>query len=178
MIKGQLTPAQLVNATGKWLPVADQARDLAKQADHAYKLFTRLLDICEYQLNARDNDEWNPREITRSRKAFDEHRHALAQQLREVRYYQRQAAWLTDRFPNGTLVDVPGLVMLADKKDIEQHEWSLTLGRYVGVAPEEVDEDFDFEESIKDIHIELEGLNEEAAALASTISKNFRELIG
>ena len=48
----------------------------------------------------------------------------------------------------------------------------------MGVAQEEVDEDFDFEEAIKDIHIELEGLNDEAAILAASISKNFKELIG
>ena len=41
---------------------------------------------------------------------------------------------------------------------------------------EEVDEDFDFEETLKDIHIELSGLNEEAVQLAAQIAKNFEEL--
>ena len=36
-------------------------------------------------------------------------------------------------------------------------------GRYVGVAPEEEDEDFDFEETLRSIHVDLKGLNEEAA---------------
>lgn len=36
---------------------------------------------------------------------------------------------------------------LVDIADIEAADWSLTPGRYVGVAPEEVDEDFDFEVS-------------------------------
>ncbi|MBV1900042.1 MAG: hypothetical protein KUG56_00050, partial [Kordiimonadaceae bacterium] len=49
-------------------------------------------------------------------------------------------------------------------------------GRYVGVAPEIEDEDFDFEEVLSDIHIELKGLNEEAAILAAKIQKNFEEL--
>jgi type I restriction enzyme M protein len=44
------------------------------------------------------------------------------------------------------------------------------------VAPEEVDEDFDFEEALKDIHIELEGLNQEAVELAAQIAQNFKEL--
>ena len=39
------------------------------------------------------------------------------------------------------------------------NDWSLTPGRYVGVAPEEEDEDFDFEEALRDIHVELEDLN-------------------
>ncbi len=56
------------------------------------------------------------------------------------------------------------------------NNWSSTPGRYVGVAPEEVDEDFDFERSFCDIHIQPEGLNAEAVKLAKTIKKNFLEL--
>jgi type I restriction enzyme M protein len=43
----------------------------------------------------------------------------------------------------------------------------------VGVAPAEVDEDFDFKQALKDIHLELADLNEEAVALAAKIQKNF-----
>jgi len=93
-----------------------------------------------------------------------------------VRYFHRQAAWLIERFPEAKLVNVPGLVKLVDKTELEKNDWSLTPGRYVGVAPEEVDEDFDFEETMREIHLELEGLNEEAAELAKTIAKNFKEL--
>ncbi|MEZ5573112.1 MAG: hypothetical protein R3E64_13950 [Halioglobus sp.] len=59
---------------------------------------------------------------------------------------------------------------------VKANDWSLTPGRYVGVAPEIEDEDFDFEETLRDIHIELKGLNEEAATLATQIQKNFEEL--
>ena len=47
---------------------------------------------------------------------------------------------------------------LVDRATIEAHDWSLTPGRYVGVAPEEEDEDFDFEETLRAIHIDLKGL--------------------
>ena len=69
-----------------------------------------------------------------------------------------------------------GLVKLVTIKEIEANDWSLTPGRYVGVAPEEEDGDFDFEDALRDIHVELEGLNAEAAELAATIKKNFKEL--
>ncbi len=68
------------------------------------------------------------------------------------------------------------MVKLVDKTEIEAADWSLTPGRYVGVAPEEVDEDFDFEEALRDIHIELQGLNNEAVELAEKIARNFEEL--
>ena len=72
--------------------------------------------------------------------------------------------------------DVVGLVKLVDLKEPEENDWSLTPGRYVGIAPEEEDEDFDFEETIREIHLELDDLNAEAAILAATIKKDFEEL--
>ena len=69
-----------------------------------------------------------------------------------------------------------GLAKLVDRAEIEGNDWCLTPGRYVGVAPEEEDEDFDFEEALRGIHVELEDLNAEAVKLAATIKKNFKEL--
>ncbi len=84
--------------------------------------------------------------------------------------------WLQTRFPDAELADVEGLVRLVDRSEIEANDWSLTPGRYVGVAPPEVDDEFDFEETLKNIHLELAGLNDEAAELATTIQVNFEEL--
>ena len=44
------------------------------------------------------------------------------------------------------------------------------------MVPEEEDDDFDFEEALRYIHIGLKGLNEEAVALAARIARNFEEL--
>ena len=65
---------------------------------------------------------------------------------------------------------------LVDRAEIAANDWSLTPGRYVGVAPEAVDEEFDFEEALREIHLELEDLNAEAVKLAAEIAKNFEEL--
>jgi len=61
-------------------------------------------------------------------------------------------------------------------ESIEANDWTLTPGRYVGVAPEEEDENFDFEETLREIDVKLEGLNAEAVQLAEKIRKNFQEL--
>ena len=124
----------------------------------------------------RENDLWVSREITRARKAADEARQIAVEQLKQVRYFHKQAVWLTERFPDAVLRDVEGLVKLVDRSELEANDWSLTPGRYVGVAPEEEDDGFDFEEALRDIHIELEGLNAEAVELAAKIKKNFEEL--
>jgi len=71
---------------------------------------------------------------------------------------------------------VPGLCKVVTRADIEAADWSLTPGRFVGVAPAEVDEDFDFEQTLRDIHLELADLNRESVDLALRIQTNFEEL--
>ena len=73
--------------------------------------------------------------------------------------------------------DVEGLVKLVSRKEIEKNDWSLTPGRYVGVAPIEQDDDFNFEKRLQEIHDELELLNAEAVILAEIIQTNFTELM-
>ena len=155
--------------------LAQQSRDLVKQADHVNKLVNRLVDLCEKELGAKDSSLWVNGEINRAKKAVEFTRQEAVEQLQLVRYYYRQAEWLLERFPDGEYRDVPGLVKLVDRKEIKANDWSLTPGRYVGVAPEEQDEDFDFEEALREIHVELEGLNEEAFKLSEVISQKFKE---
>ena len=62
-----------------------------------------------------------------------------------------------------------------DRAETAAHECSLTSGGRVGV-PREEEEDFDFEEALWSIHIDLVGLNEEAAGLAARLARNFEAL--
>ena len=162
----------------RFAPLADNSRDLVGQADQLYKLVNRLIETCEQECDAKSSDAYDARGVTRARKAADDARRAAVEQLDQVRYFHRQASWLTERFPKGKLRDVEGLVKLVDRAEIEANDWSLTPGRYVGVAPEEEDEDFDFKEALREIHLELEDLNAEAVVLAEKIRKNFRGVGG
>lgn len=156
--------------------VAKKSRELGRQTDQIYRLALRLIELCEKKLNARGNDFWARKEINQSKKTLDEKRKSCVEQLRQARYFHRQARWLQERFPDAKLRDVEGLVKLVGIDEIEKNDWSLTPGRYVGVAPEEVDEDFDFEETMRAIHAELSELNAEAVELAEQIAGNFEEL--
>ena len=156
--------------------MAERCRDLTKQIDLAAKLAGRAVDIAVKELDARDSDLWVNADVTRARRALEGNRAEAVEALRQARYFVRQADWLQERFPDAELRDVEGLVKLVDRAEIEEHDWSLTPGRYVGVAPEEEDEDFDFEEALRSIHIDLKGLNEEAADLAARIARNFEEM--
>ena len=175
-------------------PMAESSRSLVEQAELLYKLVARLIETGEkgdgilatkgtkgVQLAPASSkaqkvsDAWN--NLVRARRAIDDARQRVVAQLEQVGYFWRQARWLTERFPDAKLRDVEGLVKLVDRAEIEANDWSLTPGRYVGVAPEEADEDFDFAEALRDIHVELKALNAEAVTLATTIEKNFEELL-
>ena len=156
--------------------VAERCRDLTKQIDLPAKLAGRAIDIAVRELEAQKSNLWASAEIGRVRRALEDKRHDAVESLRRTRYFVRQADWLQERFPGAELRDVEGLVKLVDHSEIEVHDWSLTPGRYVGVAPEEEDGDFDFEEALRSIHVDLTSLNEEASKLAARIARNFEEL--
>ncbi|MDP2237473.1 MAG: class I SAM-dependent DNA methyltransferase [Bacteroidales bacterium] len=164
--------------------IAHLCKALRKPQD---KLIKQLLDAIstaakEYQLNKnKDWKELNLKEQLDQLKALqqqlsgnpDEEEPGL---LHETEYFYKQAHWLTSRFPNGIYTDVEGLCKVVSQAEIEAKDWSLSPGRYVGVDTS-TDDDFDYEERLNEIHIELEGLNEEAFALAKTISENFKTVL-
>ena len=156
--------------------VTQRCRDLTKQIDLATKLAGRAVDVAVKELEARESDHWDSSNINKALKALENSRNKAVEALRRTQYYVRQADWLQERFPEAELRNVEGLVKLVDSSEIEAHGWSLAPGRYVGVAPEEEDEDFDFEETLRSIHNDLKDLNDKAAKLAARIGRNFKDL--
>jgi type I restriction enzyme M protein len=167
---------KLTEAFKELSPLAEENNKLIKEAELMYRLANRLIDACLNTYNAKENDKWNTREISNLKKQVEEARDKAVNQLKLARYFYHQAVWLIERFPEGKLRDVEGLVKLVDKAELKENDWSLTPGRYVGVAPEEEDPDFDFGETMRTIHTELEDLNAQAADLAKKISENFKKL--
>jgi type I restriction enzyme M protein len=157
-------------------PFAEENNKLIKEAELMYRLVNRLINMLLNTYNAKESDKWNTREIANLKKQVEEARNKAINQLKLTRYFHHQAEWLVERFPEGKLRDVEGLVKLVDTAELKENDWSLTPGRYVGVAPEEEDPDFDFGETMRTIHAELEGLNEQASDLAKKISENFKQL--
>ena len=147
--------------------------DLASNAKHLVKasndIFKAITAHCEtHKLN---KGRLNPT------KALGLLKGDVTEILKQVSYFHHHADWLQSRFPDAVLCDVEGLVKLVDQTDLEENDWSLTPGRYVGVAAEIEDEDFNFEETMTEIHKEIEELNSEAATLAATIKSNFEDFI-
>jgi len=159
-----------------FVTLADGLKGLSKQTEQIVRLAVRSAEIAEKDLDAKKHTVWDGRIMNNRKKELEELRRQTAEQLWLTRYYYKQVVWLESRFPEAKLVDVLGLVKLVDRAEIEKNDCSLTPGRYVGVAPQEVDEDFDFDQTMRDIHLELADLNSEAAKLAQMIQTNFEEL--
>ena len=96
---------------------------------------------------------------------------ALEDKLETARQYE----WLTEKFGEGEYKDVLGLCKIATIQEIEEKNYSLTPGAYVGVAEAE-DDGVDFHERMTEIHAELKRLNDEANVLMSEILKGWEEL--
>ena len=85
--------------------------------------------------------------------------------------------WLTSKFGvEGDYQDVLGLCKIATTAEVEEKNFSLTPGAYVGVAEAE-DDGVDFHERMNEIHAELKKLNEEANVLMKDILKGWEEMV-
>jgi type I restriction enzyme M protein len=164
--------------------IAHLCKALRKPQD---KLIKQLLDAIstaakEYQLSKnKDWKELNLKEQLDQLKALQQQLSGNPNEdelglLHETEYFYKQANWLTSRFSEGIYTDVEGLCKVVSQAEIEAKDWSLSPGRYVGVDTT-TDDDFDYEERLNEIHIELEGLNEEAIALANAISETFKTVV-
>ena len=158
-------------------PLASAMRGLIKQIDLLFKLATRAAQAA---LNSRADDaateSFDRRAGSKLMKQLDEARKTAVEQMKATAYLHRQIVWLHERFPNAEMQDVLGLCKVVTRTEIEAADWSLTPGRFVGVAPAEVDEEFDFEQTMRDIHVELGDLNREAVELAKNIQESFEGL--
>lgn len=168
--------ADLYQSVELLVSLTESGRDLIGSADEVCKQAGRVIELCEKTQGTTDRRSGTVRGAFRAYKATDEARGKVVVQLERVLYYHQQAQWLVERFPDAELRDVEGLVKLVDCTEIKANDWSLTPGRYVGVAPEEENEDFDFRKNLRDIHEELENLNTYAVELALRIRENFIKL--
>lgn len=80
----------------------------------------------------------------------------------------KQNKWLKTHFPKNKYQDVEGLCKIASIEEIEEQDYSLTPGRYVGVKID-IDMDFDYKGRMQEIHKELVQLNTKANMLMQQI---------
>lgn len=103
----------------------------------------------------------------------------LHTEIRDSELWFIHIQWLQERFPKAQYEDITGLCKLATHAEVEEQDWSLNPGRYVGVVIEEDGKtEEDFISGLLEMNEELTRLNAEAKALEKTISRNVVLLAG
>ena len=146
----------------------EKALGILDSEEASYKKFIKeQQDTLKKRKGKKDKDE------LKAVIAFNEAELAVTLEAKDM---VNEAIWLTSKFGlEGEYQDVLGLCKIATIQEIEEKNYSLTPGAYVGVAEQE-DDGVDFHERMNEIHAELAQLNQEANALMDEIQKAWEEL--
>lgn len=152
------------NASLTWIDSPwDNNEDLAKKLNGQVERTKACVKLAEGKLKKR--------EIKPMRQAGDE----FCKILDGIQTVIKEYDWLTEKFGDGEYHDIAGLCKIATLEEIEEKNYSLTPGAYVGV-PELEDDGVDFHERMNEIHAELAKLHEEADVLMKEILKDWETL--
>lgn len=95
----------------------------------------------------------------------------VGEPLQDYKQALKDWHYLLEKFTDGQYVDVEGLCKIVDLAEVEENDYSLTPGRYVGYSIQ-VDEDFDYQKRMMEINSELLKLTVSANELMSRINGN------
>ena len=98
------------------------------------------------------------------------HKKLLKQEIAD--YKQRIKDWhsLRENFPNDQYQDIEGLCKIVNRDEVEENDYSLTPGRYVGYKID-IDPNFDYIGRMDDISSELDSLNNSSQQLMQLIKE-------
>ncbi len=103
---------------------------------------------------------------------------ALHDEVKLAERFYTHIAWLQERFPQATYNDVTGLCKLATRAEMQEQDWSLNPGRYVGVVIEEDGKtEEEFLEQLQTQLDELTSLREAAETVEASVFANLKLLL-
>ena len=174
----------LINAYRNALSEHAERRDSAawQDCDMTFEKALGVLNTEEAMYKKYIKDQQDALKKTKGKKDKDELKAIIASNEAELavtieaKDMVNEAIWLTSKFGlQGEYQDVLGLCKIATLSEIEEKNYSLTPGAYVGVAEAE-DDGVDFHERMNEIHSELVSLNKEANVLMNEIMKEWETL--
>jgi type I restriction enzyme M protein len=143
--------------------------------------FHKLMDIYKQSdktLKLKTDSLWSKQNLPKADKNLEESFNTLKDKIQDIKYWKENLTWLQDKFPNAIYQDIEGLCKVASKDEyVDEHDYSLNAGRYVGVALEDDNlSQKEFQKLMKEKHDELRKLNLEASELEKLIEQNFQEV--
>jgi type I restriction enzyme M protein len=159
---------------------------LKKELEKNYREYEKLFKLADDNLKIKDDKAWKelskPKEIRLLLDKLSEYSNPhknnnYEEEEKSPVYFLKMAEWLQQRFPEAEYEDVTGLCKLANIADIEEQDYSLNPGRYVGVVIEEdgLTEE-EFEETLIGYNKELSALNKASNDIENLITNNLKLL--
>lgn len=148
-----------------------QANNFEQQAKQQQQEVEQIKKAKPKQPDTKTNA--GDKELKRWEKQLEEAEKQWKALVEKQNYFLGHINWLNERFPNGVYEDVTGLCKAATLQEIEEQDYSLNPGRYVGVVIEEdglTEEEFLAE--MKERHDALNALNQKAKELEELINQN------
>lgn len=136
---------------------------------------TELLKLADKHLKLKSDKVWSNHNLIKAGKTLEEVLQVHQDNAEQFAYWYNNIHWLQSRFPEAKYEDVVGLCKMADKTEyVEEQDYSLNAGRYVGVVIE--DDDITKEEffnRINNYSKSFNMLNSRSMELSSSILKYF-----
>lgn len=162
-----------------------------KGLDKAYRELEKLYKFSEKQLRDKNDKNWKElpslKGLRESLEEFvefaneamnKEPQFTQGTEGKSAFYFIKNITWLQERFPEAKYENVTGLCKVAGVDEIEEQDWSLNPGRYVGVIIEEdgMTEE-EFFENMDEMQKELNALNQLSTEQLETINNNLNIIL-
>ncbi|MCB0476755.1 MAG: N-6 DNA methylase [Crocinitomicaceae bacterium] len=188
--KNKVTNEAQHQVAEKLLLLSDAKKVLKKHLDKSFRSLEKLFKQAEKELRDKNDKNWKElisfRELNEGATQMNEHfneamnrdpQFSAETEGKSAFYFFKTMAWLQERFPEAKYEDVTGLCKVSGVDEIEEQDWSLNPGRYVGVVIEEdgmTEEEFNDEMS--KLNIALLELNNEGTSFLNLIENNYNSL--
>ncbi len=149
--------------------------EYAKQVRH----FEKLVSSKSNELDEHKNQEiLDDKERKKRAKEVEILEVELNKFQNKKEYFKSQIHWLEEHFPNSQYEDVIGLCKAATIEEIEEQDYSLNPGRYVGVIIEEDGlSEIEFSRDLQYRLTDLQSLNLKAIAIQESIDSKLHSLL-
>ncbi|MCU0240429.1 MAG: type I restriction-modification system subunit M [Pyrinomonadaceae bacterium] len=142
-----------------------------------YKLAEEVVLFADKQLRPEKDKSFNKFDLRGLLKLLGHERDDTLFVLERMAYFAEQVLWLETNFPEGVFRDVEGLCKIASRAEIEEQQFSLNSGRYVGVALEDDGmTEAEFREFMNNNAAELAQLHGKADELQKLIADDLKFL--
>ena len=162
-----------------------------KELDKAFRETEKLYKFCEKQIRDKNDKNWKElpslKGLRESLEGFvefaneamnKEPKFSQESEGKSAFYFIKNINWLQERFPDAKYEDVTGLCKVSSVSEIEEQDYSLNPGRYVGVVIEEdgLTEE-EFIENMDEMKNELNALNQLSKVQMETLNNNLNIIL-